>query len=1719
MKNGLRFCGSLRIAVFLMVVLALVCAWGTFIELDFGTPAVSLLIYRHPAFHFLIFLLGVNILSAALNRLPWRKSHFPFLLAHLGVLFLLTGCWITSRFTVEGKCVITEGESASSILLNNQREIAVEHTARGADEPSRFSISFFGGPFNLRDRSAEGWQRDICRPALEARPARKGFVSALSRACFKAHYALSGLLLRSCARPGASRIPPGLAGIERLEIIDYLVHGEFQTSDPFCVTLSEPKNGSEQNKTEEVLWNFSNLEKTDRKTVVSQRGIRRWLSDGTRVVYTLADSCREAESLVRLADIKADPLLNSGESLFFLAFDSGETVTRVPYTELRRYIPDYSDPEKTSSLSPEADLDLGSGWHVTRIEIVPTMVPGIETIQGWTARIQLKNVENGAADTMQLSSDWHERDLQGSRSGVTGTLFGILHEEQERKILGRRWDKRLSKPFLELIQSPDGKLYYRYWNGSILTSGRTVQNPDGTIEPTVLPDGKSFSVSDFVPQDELGGRLVSSPFNKETANEFYAKVRVRVLLKSESGQESEETFWLRVTPTGMAGIDSSLFARTIFDAEGAAYRFQLQDKPAELGFSVRVQNFKPVYEPGSSIPSSFASVVDYIPESKDAAAKERAGVLIKMNHPGVFYSPAKHISYWVYQDSFRGPFYPGNPVFDQAVRGNLLPGETVPREQIYQTVLSMNADPGRGLKYAGCFCVVLGIAFLFFMKMKKPVKPVVSTLIALSLFFATGAFAREGANTDRLDWTAWRLLPVFDDGRVMPLNSYAAIVVKEMCGTEAPLLSVSPKLLADLESGTAVSILPLESFLETFHVSEAQRGELEKAYHEIRDRKSMAQKNAARRIQELFPKGERKFSAHELLFAWIAEPEVWEYIPFIADPDQRVFELISTEPGKTRTEKFLSPALLRGTRLFADRIDSIMEGGIKDYPDWETAVEEGKTDRACAMAESRLSRFDALVFWPTREKQAGAEEELRKLLFPEQSGGHSSDQLTLLEELNRAVSDLKRTASLLKDDLGSPFEESDFYSAQTVELGSGPEKVPVLVLIRDLFQITEGWQTNAYQRNEYRLRGLSRKLNEDTRRATEWRDKLFQDGLGTPEYRESVLKAVRLLRLTAEQIENAIPKIWTGQWKNAVSVPDKERITFSANRYWAGPAARFSSRGTGALSLLPNPAFKSGSETHQNGFAWIPLQSVLWGTPPDLLNEESLPSEESECLSLVDLLTEKTANEPENADSAARAFLEAASAYRSGSNERAGLFNGALTRFSRELRQIAQTDAVSPAAVPYPREGELHAEYFYFRLDPFWGLWLFSLLAFAALTVSLLLGKGKAAVYSFTLGVLFLLLAGGITAVGGGLRAYITGWAPVTNMFETVVLLAFLVLAVTLGYAFEPLLGRRVVWCWNHSRKGERYQTLRRAVRLLLTAFFCWAAVWVCYRETGKGTGIWKAFAESFAAQGTLDRAAVIGTMGTAVWFFPRFVISVFLFPFAPGMPSQERNEVVPKVLDRRMFVALGALIAFLIGLLAYYNTSEFNPNIRPLTAVLRSNFWLTVHVLAIMFSYALGALAWILSLTVLGSAYFGTVSENRTEPRFCTRYQPIIRTLLRFAVLFLTLGIILGARWADFSWGRFWSWDPKEVWALVTLLIYLVILHRKQQGLTLPLGGILGGLSILMTWYGLSFVFGGGGRHSYAAGQSSRTAVLWTLIAVNLIYGAGAWIVWKIRVRKINRT
>ena len=149
----------------------------------------------------------------------------------------------------------------------------------------------------------------------------------------------------------------------------------------------------------------------------------------------------------------------------------------------------------------------------------------------------------------------------------------------------------------------------------------------------------------------------------------------------------------------------------------------------------------------------------------------------------------------------------------------------------------------------------------------------------------------------------------------------------------------------------------------------------------------------------------------------------------------------------------------------------------------------------------------------------------------------------------------------------------------------------------------------------------------------------------------------------------------------------------------------------------------------------------------------------------------------------------------------------------------------------------------------------------------------------------------------------------------------------------------------------------------------------------------------------------------------------------------------------------------------------------------MRSNFWLSTHVLVITMSYAAFFLAFVLGDV---SLFFFLKNEERYK-KTITQYHRAIKLCFQIGVVLLAGGTILGGIWADYSWGRFWGWDPKETWALISLLAYLALLHGTLVGWVREFGTALGAVVlfffIVMTWYGVNFVLGQG-LHSYGFGS-----------------------------------
>jgi cytochrome c-type biogenesis protein CcsB len=333
-------------------------------------------------------------------------------------------------------------------------------------------------------------------------------------------------------------------------------------------------------------------------------------------------------------------------------------------------------------------------------------------------------------------------------------------------------------------------------------------------------------------------------------------------------------------------------------------------------------------------------------------------------------------------------------------------------------------------------------------------------------------------------------------------------------------------------------------------------------------------------------------------------------------------------------------------------------------------------------------------------------------------------------------------------------------------------------------------------------------------------------------------------------------------------------------------------------------------------------------------------------------------------------------------------FSSASKKLRDALREL------SPAI--YPQDRQLNLEYFSNHLEAFYrAIWLYGL-AFLALLLAHLRGRGRAL---RSIGVIVAIAALALHATGIALRCLIAGRPPVTNMYESI---------------------------------------------------------------------IWVSFAVS-----------LFGMI-----FFARYRTPIYLVAALPA-------TLLALLLVHQMPIAMPA-------------------SIDPLVPVLRDNFWLTIHVLTITLSYAAFLLA-----CAFGHILLFRYARNPQGARADAPMHFWLYRVLQLGVLLLAAGTILGGVWANYSWGRFWGWDPKETWALIALLCYITTLHGRLAGWWTQFGLVVASvvcfLAVLMAWYGVNFVLGKG-LHSYGFGIGGETYVA-TFVALDLLFVAFA--IWRYRGTK----
>ncbi|MFZ5829246.1 MAG: cytochrome c biogenesis protein CcsA [Planctomycetota bacterium] len=1176
-------------------------------------------------------------------------------------------------------------------------------------------------------------------------------------------------------------------------------------------------------------------------------------------------------------------------------------------------------------------------------------------------------------------------------------------------------------PRVELLLGHDEKLYYRTFRAPHFETARPWPATTGGLlgsEIVAFPDHPSavrLEVDELVARPEPGWEVVAKPFHRGDDEKKQPRAKLRITV-----DDNEEVFWLAAP-----SIQPSDDQEHVVASERRVFAVSMPQQSIDLGFEVFLHRFERKLDPGSGMPSHYASLVDF----REAAAPDDAGaaprvlrreVLIPLNHPMDIVDPSTGRTYRLFQASFEGPWSPGSDVYQQFV------GSHGTREQLYRSVFSVNYDPGRGLKYAGGLLIVLGIAIFYYMKAYffKPRRaaqprtnpsaavepttaiaaepsggqgsPLVRALLAVVVGLGSLAVpgAASAADEDGLDWEAWQTLPVFYGGRKMPLDTFARATVLAVCGRERPTL-------APPEEGGR------------------------------RDQHAV-----------LFPGGKpRKFEAAELLFSWLVEPQRWRGVPFLVAEHKELRSQIMGLPlrdAQGNRLRYVTPEQVESNAGLHRRWQEMQQRQHEQGEQFEARGAERKVE---ALLEA-YGRFRELTDDPAEQGEIARR-------FRERLASAA-------ETWGKISSELRRDGRLSADDATGKLvlEVRDpLLAVVNVAHGGAFDRAQIEESVAALREVTRALEDRCQKAESVALATLASELDRDV---SETHLALYEGQL-----------AVRI-------------------------VPALNPDALDARR-------------------LPEHDLQP----------WLALRTVLLGSDQLLADYPSEPL-----------------------DAARKAFDEVRGIYldrdRSG---RAEAFAPAMQRFAAAVRELSEAVMVARDDLPirnrdetlmmataYPAPGALQPEIIYNRLDPFLWSWVLGLGALACLSLSI----GVVRQPMFWSGALLLTAAMLMTLTGLGFRYVITGLVPLTGMFETVVFVAACVTLMGLAFALTPLFapGLRAAWKltgWPQpSAARDKDLPGFPAMQWSLVGLRLVLAVPVAQQvskyidvvpkiESGASLPTWNALIVSVVGLGVLIVIA---------YLVPRIALTVVasLWTVPQAWMREGIGPGIRQVIERRAFLLAGAGASTLAALVAYFAPpTVLQKGISMPMPVLRDNFWLAVHVLTITASYGAGALAWGLGNLSLGYYLFGRyrdatvnavgpdgtrLAARRLPPEECGLLAQHTYRATQVAVLLLAAGTILGALWADIAWGRFWSWDAKEVWALISLLVYMVILHGRHVGwfgdFGLALSSVLGATAIIFAWYGVNFVLPGG-LHSYGRGAGGQLEVGLAVLANYLFLVAAA--------------
>ncbi len=654
-----EFLASLQFAVVLISLLAVVLGVGTFVESAFGTEAVKFGVWNTWWFTLLNALLAVSIFSAAAIRYPWKRHQTGFVITHIGLLILLAGCLMSQRGGIDAQIPLIEGdrgrlayEDSHSFVLKVGKTAAASRKSSDEDAITIGPIPFRSGPFN--------W---IEYPWGDVEPVT-GSPPVTKRSWFPWSLA---------ARDDSVLFDEG--GI-RLQVLDFFADSVAVLAPSVSLRIGSDAFGGAGAANPQSMWIPVELSWQPDPLTGGQPRHRQTVGGGT-VVFWKTRSQTETDAFLSATP---DPELGFGEQ--------GQLVL-VADGAVHRVLVD--DAVGTGRQQIEGT---NVAFELTDFE------PRLSAIRGRVFR-----GDDARGEEIVIVADIPEVAVQATRAGVYGALW---MEPEVADSAARMQGKAKSR--IDVIQGSDRQLYYRCWQPPTLTAGPLPLDGQG-VDAFSMPMGTlQMRVERFLPADELEVVTLPLPFDKQKPPS--AKRRAAKLQLTVDGNSEE--FWLAGMPIEPSPEPPNSFQKKVVSGRGRTVAVTMEPDAVDIGFDVQLDNFERRLDPGTSQASHFSSIVQFVDDAGKPLVDRQ--VTITMNAPVDFSDPTSGNSYRLFQESFMGPWLPGDPLYERFVEKTTAAEGEEPPERLEASVLTVNYDPGRGTKYFGSLLIVAGIFTMFYMK-------------------------------------------------------------------------------------------------------------------------------------------------------------------------------------------------------------------------------------------------------------------------------------------------------------------------------------------------------------------------------------------------------------------------------------------------------------------------------------------------------------------------------------------------------------------------------------------------------------------------------------------------------------------------------------------------------------------------------------------------------------------------------------------------------------------------------------------------------------------------------------------------------------------------------------------------------------------------------------------------------------------------------------------